>query len=168
MIVWIIVIVAVAALDQLTKILIINSYALGESHEIIPGLFNFHYIQNKGAAWGMLSDSRWVFIVITAILLVVLPVLLYKFRKVHVMFSLSLSLVIGGALGNMIDRVFLGYVTDFIEAAFINFPVFNFADSCVTVGAVMMAVYLIFIDKTLFSDKKNKTGEEQNDDKSDE
>ncbi len=167
MIVWILVIILSVALDQLTKSLIVHSYALGETRRIIGGVLNFHYIQNKGAAWGILSDSRWVFIAVTAVLLLILPYFLYKYRKVHVMFGLSLSLIIGGAIGNMIDRVFLGYVTDFIEVAFINFPVFNIADSCVTVGAVMMFIYLVFIDKTIFAGSKDKSGEKKNDDKGD-
>jgi len=167
MIIWIAVIILSAAADQVTKLIIVNSYELGQTRPIIDGVLNFHYIQNKGAAWGILSDNRWVFITITAILLLILPYLLYKFRKVHVMFSLSLSLIIGGAIGNMIDRVFLGYVVDFIETAFINFPVFNVADSFVTVGAVMMFIYLIFIDKKLFASEKNKSGDIKNDDKGD-
>lgn len=154
MVLWIIVIIASVLIDQGTKLLISNTYALGESHELIKGVLNFTYIRNEGAAWGMLSDNRWVFIVITAIMLVVLPIVLYKYRKLHFLFGFSLSLIIGGAIGNMIDRVFQGSVVDFIQAAFIDFPIFNFADCCVTVGAALMFVYLVFIDKTLFKSKK--------------
>ena len=154
MVLWIIIIALSVGLDQLTKYLISHSYEIGESHELIKGVLNFTYIRNEGAAWGMLSDSRWVFIVITAVMLVVLPLVLYKYRKLHFLFGFSLSLIIGGAIGNMIDRVFLGSVVDFIQAAFIDFPIFNVADSCVTVGAVLMFVYLVFIDKTLFRSEK--------------
>ena len=101
----------------------------------------------------MLSDHRWVFIVVTALAIIVMPIFLYKYRNLHWMFGLSLSLIIGGAIGNMIDRVFLGYVVDFIQATFIDFPVFNVADICVVCGAIMMFVYVAFIDKTLFADK---------------
>lgn len=154
MVVWIIVIALSVGIDQLTKYLISSSYAIGESHVLIKGVLNFTYIRNDGAAWGMLSNSRWIFIVITAIMIVILPIVLYRYRKLHFMFGFSLSLIIGGAIGNMIDRVFQGSVVDFIQAAFIDFPVFNFADCCVTVGAVMMFIYLVFIDKTLFRPKK--------------
>ena len=156
MVLWIIIIALSVGLDQLTKYLISHSYEIGESHELIKGVLNFTYIRNEGAAWGMLSNSRWIFIAITAVMLVILPLVLYKYRKLHFLFGFSLSLIIGGAIGNMIDRVFLGSVVDFIQAAFIDFPIFNVADSCVTVGAVIMFIYLVFIDKTLFhSDKKS-------------
>lgn len=160
MIIWIAVIAVSVGLDQLTKALIAGSYQLGETHTIIPHIINFKFIRNEGAAWGMFSDSRWVFIVISAVLIIVLPFILYKFRKLHFLFGFSLSLIIGGAIGNMIDRVFAGSVVDFIEFSFFNFPVFNVADICVTVGAVMMFIYLVFFDKTLFrSDKKKTTGD---------
>ena len=156
MVLWIVIIVVSVGLDQLTKYVISHTYEIGESHELIRGVLNFTYIRNEGAAWGMLSDSRWVFIAITAVMLVILPFVLYRYRKLHFLFGFSLSLIIGGAIGNMIDRVFLGSVVDFIQAAFIDFPIFNVADSCVTVGAALMFVYLVFIDKTLFKSKKEE------------
>lgn len=165
MLIWICVIIACVILDQVSKIIISNTYALGECHEIIKGVLNFRYIRNKGAAWGMFSDARWVFILITLIALIIMPYFLYKYRKAHVMFSLSLSFLIGGAVGNMIDRVFLGSVVDFIEAAFMDFPIFNIADCFVTIGAIMLFVYLTFIDKTIFGDtKKDKKTEPSNKD----
>lgn len=154
MVLWLIIIVVGVAADQVTKYIISHTYEIGESHELIKGVLNFTYIRNEGAAWGIFSNSRWVFIVITAIMLVILPFVLYKYRKLHFLFGFSLSLIISGAIGNMIDRVFLGSVIDFIQAAFIDFPIFNVADSCVTVGAVLMFVYLVFIDKTLFRSEK--------------
>lgn len=156
MVLWIIIIIASVLIDQGTKMLIANTFELGETHVLIKRFLNFTFIRNEGAAWGMFSNSRWVFIVITAVMLVVLPIVLYKYRKLHFLFGFSLSLIIGGAAGNMIDRVFQGSVVDFIQAAFIDFPIFNFADCCVTVGAALMFVYLVFIDKTLFKSKKNE------------
>ena len=153
MLLWIIVIVASVLLDQITKMIVVNSMELYQSVCVIDKVFSFTYIHNYGAAWGMLSDHRWVFILVTAIAIVILPIFLYRYRKLHFMFGFSLSLIIGGAIGNMIDRVFLGYVVDFLEATFIDFPVFNVADICVVCGAIMMFVYIAFIDKTLFADK---------------
>jgi signal peptidase II len=153
MLLWIIIIAASVILDQITKMLVVNGMALYESIPLIKNVLSFTYIHNYGAAWGMLSDHRWVFIVVTALAIIVMPIFLYKYRNLHWMFGLSLSLIIGGAIGNMIDRVFLGYVVDFIQATFIDFPVFNVADICVVCGAIMMFVYVAFIDKTLFSDK---------------
>ena len=125
----------------------------GEWLPLLGQLLGLRLTHNYGAAWGMLSDHRWVFILVTAIAIVILPIFLYRYRKLHFMFGFSLSLIIGGAIGNMIDRVFLGYVVDFLEATFIDFPVFNVADICVVCGAIMMFVYIAFIDKTLFADK---------------
>ena len=143
MIIWIAVIAVSVGLDQLTKALIAGSYQLGETHTIIPHIINFKFIRNEGAAWGMFSDSRWVFIVISALLIIVLPFILYKFRKLHFLFGFSLSLIIGGAIGNMIDRVFAGSVVDFIEFSFFNFPVFNVADIFVCVGGGLIALWAI-------------------------
>ncbi len=154
---WGLVIVCTVLLDQITKLIVVQSMELYESFVLIPRLFSFTYIHNYGAAWGMLKDARWVFIVVTGIAIIVLPIVLYKFRKVHTVFSLSLSLIIGGAAGNMIDRVFLGYVVDFLEFTFIDFPVFNIADVAIVVGTFLLAFYVIFLDKTLFTDKKKKT-----------
>lgn len=153
MILWCIIIAALVILDQVTKILVAGNMVLYESIPVIPKLFSLTYIHNYGAAWGMFSEHRWVFLIITTVALIIMPIILYRYRKLHFLFGFSLSMILAGAIGNMIDRVFLGYVVDFIEAVFIDFPIFNVADICVVVGAVLMAIYLIFLDKTFFVDK---------------
>lgn len=153
MILWCIIIAALVIFDQLTKILVAGNMLLYESIPVIPKLFSLTYIHNYGAAWGMFSEHRWVFLIITTVALIIMPIILYRYRKLHFLFGFSLSMILAGAIGNMIDRVFLGYVVDFIEAVFIDFPIFNVADICVVVGAVLMAIYLIFLDKTFFVDK---------------
>lgn len=157
MILWTIVIVVSVLLDQITKVIAASHMALYDAIPIIENVFSFHLVHNYGAAWGIFSNHRWVFITITAIAILLLPVLLYRYRKLHFLFGFALSLIIAGAIGNMIDRVFRGYVIDFLEATFIDFPVFNVADICVTVGAALMFFYILFIDKTLFADKPKKT-----------
>ena len=156
MILWISIIAATIILDQLTKWIVVNSMELYESIVLIEKIFSFTYIPNYGAAWGMFSEHRWVFMLVTSVALVIMPIILYRYRKTHVLFSLSLSLFIGGAIGNMIDRVFVGYVVDFLEFTFIHFPVFNVADICVVCGAALMIVYALFFDKTFFVDKKSQ------------
>ena len=91
---------------------------------------------------------------ITGIAIVVLPIILYRFRKLHFLFGLSMSLIIGGAVGNMIDRLFRGYVIDFLEFTFIDFPVFNVADICVTVGTVLMFIYIVLSTKRSLPTKR--------------
>ena len=167
MILWTIIIALSVILDQLTKIITIKCLEVGESVVFIPGIINFTHIKNDGAAFGMLDDARWVFLVISAAAIIALPFLLYKYRKVHFLFGFSLSLIIGGAIGNMIDRLFAegGYVTDFIELAFMEFAIFNAADIFVCVGAFLMFIYLAFLDKTIFppDDKSKKEKKNQKD-----
>lgn len=154
MLLWILIIAASVILDQASKLIVVNTMEYGESIVLIKNIFSFQYIHNYGAAWGMFSDHRWVFMLITSIALIAMPIILYRYRKLHFLFGLSLSLFIGGAIGNMIDRVFLGYVVDFLEFTFIDFPIFNVADICVVCGAIIMMVYVIFFDKEFFVDKK--------------
>ena len=168
MLLWTIIIVLSVALYFITKRLVAGEMELYERIPVIKGVFELEYIRNEGAAWGILSNHRWVFMVITAVAIIVLPILLYKYRKLHFLFGFSLSLIIGGAIGNMIDRVFLGYVIDFIYLPFLDFifgpggfPRFNIADCCATVGVALMFIYLVFIDKTFFEGEKAKTKVEE-------
>ena len=152
MVLWITIIAAAVLLDQVTKLLAIQFLGLYQRITVIPYLFNFYHIKNTGAAWGMFSENRWVFIIISLAAIIALPFFLYKYRKAPFAFGFSLSLIIGGAIGNMIDRLFApnGGVTDFIEFAFMDFPVFNVADICVCIGAVIIFIYLAFFDKVIF------------------
>jgi signal peptidase II len=161
MILWTSIIVASVLLDQLSKLLVIEFLKLYERIEVIPFLINFCHIKNPGAAWGMFSDNRWVFIIISSAAIIGLPIFLYKYRKAPFLFGFSLSLIIGGAIGNMIDRLFApnGYVTDFIEFAFMDFPIFNVADICICIGAVLLFIYLAFIDKVIFPVEEKKAKE---------
>ena len=156
---WVAVIAVSVILDQVTKLIVVKNMELYETAPFIKGIIEFRYIENRGAAWGMFSENRWIFIIISAAALIALPIMLYKYRNLHFLFGFSLSLVIGGAAGNMIDRVFAGAVVDFLNFQFIDFPVFNVADICVTVGAALMFIYLIFIDKEFFRDKKKEEAE---------
>ena len=115
MLLWILIIAASVLVDQITKLLAVGNMALYDSVTVIPHVFSFTYIHNYGAAWGLFSDHRWVFLILTGIALIVLPILLYRYRHLPFLFGFSLSLIIGGAIGNMIDRLFRGYVIDFLE-----------------------------------------------------
>ena len=133
-------------LDQLTKYLVVANMELHESIEVIPGVFNFTYIQNDGAAFGMLDDQRWIFLLLSSVAIVgILGFLFWKKPQDKLMLS-ALVLIVSGGIGNMIDRISLGYVIDFID--FCAFPeiwkwVFNVADSFVCVGAGIMILWLI-------------------------
>ena len=162
----IIITMLVVLIDQLTKFIVNANMELYDSVNVIPGVLNFTYIRNDGAAWGMLDDKRWVFLILSTVAIVVIIYVLVKYKDQHIMMKVPLALILGGGIGNMIDRTFYtevflngqrrlfgegyklfdGVVVDFIEAAFIDFPVFNVADSAVTIGMVLLFIYVIFID----------------------
>ena len=156
MLIWIVVIVASVFADQLTKQLVVNFLDREEPLEIIRGVLRFSYVENRGAAFGMLDDHRWVFMIVSTVAIVGLIFYMWKFCRENKLLCLGLSLIIGGGIGNMIDRIYLGYVIDFID--FCAFPkiwmwVFNVADACVCVGAGIVALYLV-IDIVRESKKK--------------
>jgi len=118
---------------------------LGDSLDLISNFFYITYWENKGAAWGIFQNGRWFLITLTLIVSIVLIKLLLSSK--NKIFSLSLSLLISGAFGNLIDRVFRGSVTDFLDFKIFkyDFPIFNVADMCVVVGTFIFAYYLLFI-----------------------
>jgi signal peptidase II len=169
MILYISIVLASILLDQATKLWAIECLDIFERIDAIPFFINFYHIKNPGAAWGMFSDNRWIFLVISSVAIIALPIFLYKFRRAPKIFGISPSLIIGGAAGNMIDRLFApnGYVTDFIEFAFMDFPIFNVADICVCIGAFMLFIYLAFFDKVVFPPDEKKKKEKAPDMKKD-
>jgi signal peptidase II len=128
----------VLALDRLTKIFVLNNMFQGQSVKVIPGVFHFTLVLNTGAAFGILKDQRAVFIALSVI--VVAFIILYTLRRKtrDTLLSVSLGLILGGALGNMIDRIWFGHVIDFLDLRI--WPVFNVADSCITIGTVILIV----------------------------
>ena len=134
------------AMDQLSKSLAVNMLGqVGAVQSFIPHFIRFEYRENAGMAWGLLPNARVYFIIVTLILAAFLVFLLVRYRKLLPKLSkVALTVILSGAIGNLIDRVALGYVRDFIAFDFMNFPVFNFADSCITVGAVLLIVSVLF------------------------
>lgn len=137
------VIAAVIGLDQLTKWLTVVNLEEYESFPVWQDVFHFTYVKNTGMAFGMLKDHRWVFMVFSTIAIVALIVYLFRFRPESRWMQVSMAMIIGGGIGNMIDRILLGYVVDFIDFTLINFAVFNIADSFVCVGAGIMILCLV-------------------------
>ena len=156
------VIAAVIGLDQLTKWLTVVNLEEYESFPVWQDVFHFTYVKNTGMAFGMLKDHRWVFMVFSTIAIVALIVYLFRFRPESRWMQVSMAMIIGGGIGNMIDRVFLGYVVDFIDVTLINFAVFNIADSFVCVGAGIMILCLVLDLIKEIKLEKAKKAEEQN------
>jgi signal peptidase II len=132
----------VVIVDRYVKRLVAANLELGETAELLPGLFRLRRVHNYGAAWSSLSGARWLLIILTSVGLAVMAWLFFRIVR-HPLGMWSLALVIGGGVGNLIDRVRLGYVIDMLETEFISFPVFNVADIFVTCGAAAAAVYYL-------------------------
>ncbi|MFM1650584.1 signal peptidase II [Brevibacillus sp. B_LB10_24] len=128
----------VIVLDQVTKFAVVKNMALGESIPLIPGVFHLTSHRNMGAAFGILQNQRWLFVVITLVVVVGIIVTLYRIGRKLPVTSLGLALVLGGAIGNFIDRVSTGQVVDFLDFTLIRFPIFNVADSAITVGVILL------------------------------
>ena len=145
----------IVAADQFTKYLTVANIALWEDVPFIPGLLQLTYVQNTGAAWSMFEGMQWMFVLI---FLVLTAAVLYEYFKSPLPFSKferwCIAAIYGGGLGNMIDRVRMGYVVDMIETTFIEFPVFNVADCFITCGCFAMLFSLLFINKSFWKDDK--------------
>lgn len=135
------VIVGVLA-DYFTKLLAVSRLQGEDPVPLWRGVLRFSYVENRGAAWGMLENHRWVFMLFSALAIVVIVIYLIR-RDPPLSLFLSLSLILSGGIGNMIDRTFRGYVVDFIEFYLFEFPVFNLADCFVVVGAGLLVIRLI-------------------------
>ena len=137
----------VLLLDQISKYLVASSMTLGSSIPVIPGVFELTYIQNTGAAWGILADKQLLLQIFTALLMA--GIIIYAAvcrKKMTKLELLSLGSILGGGLGNFISRVVSGYVVDFFNIQII--PVFNVADIGITVGCALLVIVTLLSAKT--------------------
>lgn len=139
------IVVFLVVIDQLVKWWVRASIPLGQSIPFIPYLMDLAYVQNTGAAFSVFSRHTWLLTLISLAGSVLLAILLWKKYFPGWVGKLSLSLVLAGAVGNLIDRAFLGYVTDMFQTTFIHFAVFNVADICVVVGGFLLVFYVLFL-----------------------
>ena len=149
---WYVVAIVLLIADQLAKYTITQNFLYGEYINIFPGL-DFTLVHNTGAAFSFLSDAggwqRWLFLIISLVASIVLMVWLYRLKASQFFLSTSLALILGGALGNLYDRIFLGYVIDFIDFYYgiYHWPVFNIADASITLGAVFLIFESFLVSK---------------------
>ena len=145
----------IVAADQLTKLLVLQNIPLHTQIDVIPGVVGLTYVQNTGAAFSSFQGMMWLFAVIFALLTVGI---VWEYKKQALGFSKAewwcIAAIYGGGLGNMIDRLRLGYVVDMIETRFIQFPVFNVADCFITCGCIALIAHLIFFNKGFWKDNK--------------
>lgn len=160
-IIYVAVFILLIILDQYTKYYFKNKYLENGSTQVIKNFFYFSYAENTGSAFSFLADKSWAqtfFKALTALALLVFVFLtIYFFKKNQKWLTVSFVVTIAGTIGNFIDRLALNYVRDFISFIFggYRFPVFNVADICLVVGVIMIAFYVLFLDKDAVFKRKN-------------
>ena len=145
----------IAAADQFTKYLVVQNMGLYEEVPLLPGVLGLTHVRNQGAAFSSFRGMQWLFVLIFVVL--TLAVVYEYFKKPMPFTALErwcIAAIYGGGLGNMIDRVRLGYVVDMLETEFMEFPVFNVADCFITCGCVVLMVHLAFFNKSFWKDGK--------------
>lgn len=143
------IILALVAVDIIVKVIVEKSLAENQSLKVIPGVINFTYVKNTGAAFSMFSNATIWLIVFSIILIAVIVFFEFKVKNGNGWYDAGFCLVMAGAIGNLYDRIFKGAVRDFIELAFMKFGIFNVADIMLTVGVICYFVFIIF-----YSEKK--------------
>ena len=138
---------AILLLDQIAKLAVRKYMVVGETIPILKGIFHFTYVQNTGAAFSMFEGMQTFLTFVPLAALLVAVWYMEKHLDEHGTLLLSMILIISGGAGNLIDRVWLGYVTDLFDFCLINFPVFNVADIAICTGCFFLVVYIFFFDK---------------------
>ena len=149
MLIYLIIIIMVI-LDQLFKILIERNLVLGQSHPVIEGVFHLTYVQNPGAAFGFFKGYNEILIVLTLIIIIGFLYIFHNYLVDSLLLKISFGLIISGGIGNLIDRIRLGYVIDYLD--FRIWPVFNLADMIIVIGTVLFIIYL-FLDNPVLKNK---------------
>lgn len=144
-VVWAVVAAALLAVDQWVKYWVTANIPLGETKPLLQGLVELRTVHNYGAAWSSFSGMRWILVIVTGAVLIGVAVLLAKRVVRHPLGVTACWLILSGGLGNIIDRVRLGYVVDMFNLQFMRYPVFNVADIAVVCGAILGAVYYLFL-----------------------
>ena len=141
---WLIIAVLIIIADQAVKYLVVSGMNVGDTAFSILNLFDITYIQNKGAAFSLLSGKLSLLSIISVVFCVCAVIYWIKKKPTHPLLCTSITMMFAGAFGNAIDRIFRGFVIDYIQTSFINFPVFNIADIYVVCGGILLAVLVIF------------------------
>lgn len=151
MILALIMTLVLVAVDQVTKLLVVSYLKPIGTYQLIGGFLEFRYSENSGAAFGIFPDNPIFFAAVTVVLTLAIVLFLVKYKGHNLLSRVACLMAIAGGLGNLIDRIRLNYVIDFIHFSFFDY-IFNFADCLVTVGVALLFIFVIF-----FMDKKEKT-----------
>ena len=156
--IWLIISILIIAADQITKYLVVSGMSIGDTAFSL-GLFDITYVKNEGAAFSMLSGRMSLLSIISIVFCIAVVIYWIKKKPTHPLLCTSLMMIFSGAFANAIDRIFRGFVVDFINATFISFPVFNIADIAITVGAGLLILYEILFDKEDKNANNNTNGD---------
>lgn len=139
----------VIALDQISKWMIARSMEIGESIEVVHNFFYITSHRNQGAAFGILQGKMWFFYIITVVVIIAIVYYLEKEGKYNRLFGTALGLILGGAIGNFIDRVWRGEVVDFVDTIYFgyNFAIFNVADAALSIGVVLIIIHVMLDER---------------------
>ena len=152
---YVLFVAGIVATDQVTKFLTVANIPLYQDVPFLPGVLNLTYVQNTGAAFSSFEGQQWLF---ALIFLAFTGLVFYEYFKKPMGFTTlerwCIAAIYGGGLGNMIDRVRLGYVVDMIETTFMEFPVFNVADCFITCGCILLMVHLFLFNKSFWKENK--------------
>jgi signal peptidase II len=145
-VIFVLAVAVLTVLDQLTKVWA-TSLKATEGIAVIPDVFEFYYLENTGTAWGMFAGARIMFLIITCLVVVIVALVVWKMPATgkYIPMYVCMTLLASGGVGNFIDRLVLGYVRDFLYFKLIDFPVFNVADSYVTVGLILLIILVFFV-----------------------
>jgi signal peptidase II len=138
----------VIVLDRLTKTLVVAQLGDGSTQSVIPGILDFTLVYNRGAAWGIFEGGRLFFLATAALAVLAVVIYIVVTKRHATLILLALGLLVGGAVGNAIDRALFGEVVDFVRLLFVRFPLFNVADSAITVGTVFLFIHILFSGRT--------------------
>lgn len=158
-----ILILAIVAFDQITKYFASTVLATmpGQRADFIPGFMSFQYAENTGAAFSIFNNSTWILAIVSTVLSIVVIYFLYKYRHIKARsFHIAMCFIAGGAIGNVIDRIFRGYVVDMLQFDFVNFAIFNVADAFVFFGAIILGIFILWFWDRHKKDLKNELPKE--------
>ncbi len=140
--------IVLVAADQLTKLYALNVIKPKGTITVIDNFYYFTYVENRGAAFGIMQNKQWFFIIVTLLIFAAFGYILFKYKIEGKLFFAAVVLIFGGGVGNLIDRIFRGYVVDFLQFSFFS-PVCNAADYFITVGAVLLVISVLFCKKNI-------------------
>lgn len=147
---------ALVGVDQLIKVWAVNYLSTVDTMPLIPNILHLTYAENRGAAFSILQNRTTFLIIMSSILIVGFIVVMCMKKLKHPLLIFGASFIVAGGAGNLIDRIFRGFVVDYVDVRAIHFAIFNFADSCITIGVILLIIYILFFDK---KEKVAKTDE---------